>query len=73
MTDKYIHIYNISYPTTFEDIYRFEINNQISAFVYYINDDGSSRTEKRGNSEFILYDVIYLLIIENDDNAHYIH
>ena len=39
--DKYI--YNINYPTTFEDIDRFEIDNQISVFVYYISDDDAIR------------------------------
>ena len=71
MADKYI--YNISYPTTFEDIDRFEIDNQVSVFVYYICDDGSIRTEKRGNPDYILNDVVYLLRIENDDKAHYIY
>ena len=71
ITDKYI--YNISYPTTFEDIDRFEIDNQVSVFVSYINDDDSIRTEKRGNPDYILNDVIYLLRVENDDNAHYIY
>ena len=47
ISDKYI--YDISYPTTFEDIDRFEIDNQISVFVYYISDDNSIRTEKRRN------------------------
>ena len=67
------YIYNISYPTTFEDINRFEIDNEISVFVYYISDDGTIRTEKRGNPDYILKDVVYLLRIENDDNAHYIY
>ena len=31
LPDKYI--YNISYHTTFEDIDRFEIDNQVSVFV----------------------------------------
>ena len=51
ITDKYI--YNISYPTTFEDIDRFEIDNQVSVFVYYLCDDDSIRTEKRGNADYI--------------------
>ena len=67
------YIYNISYPTTFEDINKFEIYNHISVFVYYINDDNSIRTEKRGNPDYVLNDVIYLLRVENDDNAHYIY
>ena len=69
--DKYN--YNISYPTTFEDIDRFAIDNQVSVFVYYISDDDSIRTKKRANPDYILNDVVYLLRIENDDNAHYIH
>ena len=71
ITDNYI--YNISHPTTCEDISKFEIDNQVSVFVYYINDDDSIRTEKRGNPDYILNDVIYLLRVENDDNAHYIY
>ena len=43
LPDKYI--YNISYPTTFEDIDRSEIDNQVSVFVYYVSDDDAIRTE----------------------------
>ena len=71
LPDKYI--YNINYPTTFEDITRFETDNEIAVFVYYINDDGTIRTEKWGDPNYILNDVIYLLRIENEDNAHYIY
>ena len=71
ITDNYI--YNISYPTTFEDINKFEIDNQVSVFVYYINDDNSIRTEKKGNEDYILKDVVYLLRIENDEHSHYIY
>ena len=71
ITDNYI--YNISYPTTFEDINKLEIDNQVSVFVYYINDDNSIRTEKKGNDNYILKDVVYLLRIENDENSHYIY
>ena len=73
LPDKYIYIYNINYPTNFEDITRFESDHEIAVFVYYINDDGTIRTEKLGDPDFILNDVIYLLRIENEDNAHYIY
>ena len=38
----------IDYPTTHEDIDRFEIDNQVSVFIYYISDDDAIRTEKKG-------------------------
>ena len=44
LQDKYI--YNMSYPTTYEDIDRFEIDNQVSVFIYYISDDDANRREK---------------------------
>ena len=59
LQDKYI--YNISYPTTYEDIDRFEIENQVSVFVYYISDDDAIRTERKGNPDYILNEVVYLL------------
>ena len=67
LPDKYI--YNITYPTTFEDIDRFEIDNQVSVFVYYVSDDDAIRTERKGNPDYVLYDVICLLRTEADDNA----
>ena len=71
LPDKYI--YNISYPTTYEDIDRFEIDNQVSVFIYYISDDDAIRTEKKGNPDYVLNDVISLLRIEDGDNGHYIY
>ena len=71
LPDRYI--YNINYPTTFSCIDRFENDNQVSVFVYFIAEDGSIRTEKKGNLEYILNDVIHLLRVEDDDNAHYIY
>ena len=70
--DKY-NYNNISYPTSFEDINKFELDNEVSIFVYYVNDDDSIRTEKIGNKDYILKDVIYLLRIENEDNSHYVY
>ena len=69
--DKYIH--NITYPTTFEDIERFEIDNQVSVSAQYISDDDAFRTEKRGNPDYVLNDVICLLRIAADNHAHYIY
>ena len=54
LPDKYI--YNISYPTPFV-----EIDNQVSVFVYYVSDDDAIRTERKGNPDYILDDVNYLL------------
>ena len=66
-------ISNISFATTFEDIDRFEIDNQVSVFVYYMSDDDAIRTERKGNLDYVTNDVISLLRIEADDNAHYIY
>ena len=43
LPDKYIN--NINYPTTLEDINRFEIDNEIAVFVYYISNDDFIRTD----------------------------
>ena len=41
--------------------------------MYYIGDGDAIRTEKRGNPDYVLGDVVYLLRIEADDNAYYIY
>ena len=45
--DKYDYS-NVNCPATFEDIATFENNNNISVFVYGIDEENNIRTEKNG-------------------------
>ena len=69
--DKYDYS-NVNCPATFDDIATFE-NNNISVFVYGIDEENNIRTEKTGNIDYIQNDIIYLLRVENDETSHYIY
>ena len=45
--DKYDYS-NVNCPATFDDIATFENNNNISVFVYGIDEENNIRTEKNG-------------------------
>ena len=62
----------VNYPATFEDIKRFEDNNAIAVFVYYINDLQEIVKERNGNPQY-RDNPVYLLRVEEGDNAHYVY
>jgi hypothetical protein len=70
--DKYDYT-GVNYPASFEDIERFEENNKVAVFVYYIDEENNIRKEKNGNTDYITNDIIYLLRVENDETSHYIY
>ena len=65
--DKYDYT-GVNYPASFEDIERFEENNKVAVFVYYMDEENNIRKEKNGNTDYITNDIIYLLRVENDNN-----
>ena len=66
LEDKYDYS-NVNCPATFEDITTFENNNNISVFVYGIDEENNIRTEKTGNIDYKQNDIIYLLRVESDE------
>ena len=65
--DKYNYD-NVNYPAGFEDIEKFEHNNEVSVFVYSIKDNAVFR-EKLGNPDYVSNDAVYLLRIEDEEKA----
>lgn len=67
----------INFPASYDDVEKFEHLNKVSIYIYSLekNDEGDDIiiTDKEGNNDYILNDVIYLLRISNDDKEHYIY
>jgi hypothetical protein len=71
--DKYNYD-GIEFPVSFNDITKFENNNQVCIFVYYIDDKNKIVKERNGNTNYFNKDVVYLLRIEDDSSkSHYIY
>ena len=70
--DKYDYS-DISYPTSYDDIYKFEERNNLCIFVYELDEDGKVHREKTGLMENYDKDHIYLLRVENDEQSHFIY
>ena len=70
--DKYNYD-NVNFPAALQDIEQFEINNNISVFVYSVNDKDEIYREKLGNPDYFTNDVMYLLRIDKDEKSHYIY
>ena len=64
---------DINFPASYEDISRFEELNQMCVFVYGLDDENNIHCQKKGNSKYILNDCMYLLRVEEEDQAHYIY
>ena len=66
----------VEFPASFEDISRFEHNNKESVFVYWINPSNEIYKVRDGNHEYVLANNckrINLLLVEDDNKAHYIY
>ena len=67
--DKY-NYEDVNFPASLTDIEQFELNNEISVFVYSVNDKDEIFREKLGNPDYFTNDVIYLLRIDTDEKSH---
>ena len=47
--------------------------SQVCVYVYEVDEDKRSITCKRGSHQYIKNELIYLLRIEQDENAHYMY
>ena len=74
LEDKYNYD-NIEFPTTYDDIKQFEIDNEICINVYTIDIDNGLIKDYIGNIHFIKNDIVYLLRIESEDatKSHYVY
>jgi hypothetical protein len=71
MTNKY-NFDNIRYPTSIKDIQIFENNNKIKINIYTYEDE-KIQVEQLGNAQYIYNDEINLLLLKEDNKAHYIY
>jgi len=69
--DKFIYD-GINYPTTFDDITKFEDLNEVSIFVYGIGKNGNIVKERNGNYNY-RNNTIMLLLLEDGENSHYVY
>ena len=71
--DKY-NYQDIQFPVSYDDIAVFEEQNQVSIYVYEINESNNKIDESnRGNYNYITNDIIYLLRIDQGDKSHYVY
>ena len=70
--DKYIYE-NVNFPAALQDLEQFEINNNITVFVYSVNDKDEIYREKLGNPDYFTNDVMYLLRRDKDEKSNYIY
>ena len=69
--DKFIYD-GINYPTTFDDITRFEDLNEVSISVYGIGKNWNIVKERNGNYNY-RNNTIMLLLLEDGENSHYVY
>ena len=72
LEDRY-NYEGISFPVSYDDIKKFEINNECCIFIYRINDEGGITKERDGNFKYYGKDLIYLLRLEDGNKSHYIY
>lgn len=73
VNDKYDYT-GLEYPVSLDGISHFEDINKVCIYVYEIDEDTNDIiTCRRGNSEYIMNELIYLLRIEDAEKAHYIY
>jgi len=63
----------ISYPTSYDDIAKFEEMNKVCIYVYSIDEENNVVCDFVGNNEYIDTNLIYLLRVEQDNKSHYIY
>ena len=69
--DKYVWD-GVEFPADYDHITHFEEQNKISIFVYTVTAEGEIVKDKDGNGKY-LDNLVTLLRIESEDNAHYIY
>lgn len=72
LEDKY-NYEGLSYPAGYDDISKFEDNNNVCIFIYYINENNEIIKERTGNANYYNKDLIYLLRIENESHSHFVY
>ena len=72
ISDKYDYK-DIDFPTDTDDLYRFEKINEVSIFVYCLSNEKGFKLHKPGDPNFIQKDIVYLLLIEDEERSHYIY
>ena len=66
LTDKYDYT-GIDFPTSYDDIEKFEETNNVCIYVYKIDEESDDIVaEKPGRAQYLLNDCIYLLRIEDE-------
>jgi hypothetical protein len=70
--DKYNYD-GIDFPTTYDDITKFEDQNKVCIFIFEIDDEGGIIKSRNGNTNYIHDDLIYLLLIEDEEQSHYVY
>jgi hypothetical protein len=72
ITDKYDYS-GLEYPVSLDGIKHFEELNKVCIYVYEVDEETNEINEcKKGNTQYI-NNVIYLLLIEQDDKYHYVY
>ena len=72
VNDKYDYS-GLEYPVSLEGIKHFEDINKVCVCVYEVDDESGDINEcRRGNMQYVA-NVIYLLLVEQDEKAHYIY
>ena len=64
---------DISYPTSYGEIYKFEERNNLGICVYELDEDGKVHREKTGLMENNDKGHIYLSRVEDDEQSHFIY
>jgi hypothetical protein len=72
LEDKYNYD-GLTFPVSYDDITKFEDNNKVCIFVYYINDQSEIHKERNGNVDYYNKDLVYLLRVENDTHSHFVY
>jgi hypothetical protein len=72
LEDKYNYD-GISFPVSYDDVKKFEINNSCCIFIYYVSEDGKIIKERDGNFTYYGKYLIYLLRIEDGDKSHFVY
>ena len=76
MLQKITDTYNysmVAFPTSDDDIYEFERQNEVCIFVYSLSEDNNIIVDNQGLIEHIHKDLTYLLRVTEGENSHYIY
>ena len=69
--DKYSYEV-IAFPLNYKDIDILQRFNQICGMAYGLDDVEIVVLSKQGDYEYILIDIVYLLMVEIDEISHYV-